>query len=104
MGDFARGRSPGAGNKSRAVRRGAARNSLQDLYLILLIFCSEMEAREATPRQAAGVLRGNLNRWAEMYNLMGSSFSYGKQSTDPKATVETTPVEGQPSSRSVDRR
>ena len=65
MSGFARGRSPGA-EKVRALRRGAVRNSLQDLYLILLIFNADVsndlrEGRTIT-QETLAALRHNINR------------------------------------------
>lgn len=88
MSDFTTGRRPGEGNKARAVRRGANRNALQDLYLILLIYCSDLETYDA--KASADSLRANINRWAHLYNLMGSSFSYGKPTDQPKAVAPSS--------------
>jgi len=100
MDSNARGRRPGAGNKSRAVRRGPARNALQDLYLILLIHCGDLAEVDAG---LATALRTNLNAWAAMYNLMGGNFSYG-QPTDSTTTVEASAVEREPETDPMDRR
>lgn len=96
MSDSTRGNP--RGNKTRAVRRGANRNAFADLYLIYLIFISDIEA---DLRVGAGSItqetlshhRANLNAWARMYDLMGGNFSYGKSTTDQPQTLEATSVE-----------